>query len=165
MNLQFLKFLICALILPNIIFAQSANKGYVKKDKLKFRAYSEKLKNQEIFITECETRIKEMQLKNLGRTLPKISGECEWTNNGCPIILPRPIYPEFARINNIFGFVEVEIIVDETGKTVYSKAVKGNRFLFSTSRQAASHSRFFPKIVCGKAVLQKRIIRYRFIPQ
>jgi outer membrane biosynthesis protein TonB len=121
------------------------------------------LENQAAFIAECESGSKETPTKNSGRILPEISGECEWVGNGCPVSLVKPFFPETAKRFGISGAVEVETIIDERGKVVYAKSVRGNAIFYASAERAAYLSRFRPKIFCGKAVYQKRIIRYYFI--
>ncbi len=149
-----MKSLFINLILVTAVFAQTG--------KTKISDYFDKIEEQKSFIAECEAEIREAQIKEFGRVLPKISGECEWSNNGCPVSLPMPEYPKIALRHEISGVIKVEILVNENGKVVYSKAVEGKKIFHRNAENAAAHSRFYPKTACGKTVLQKRIIVYNF---
>ncbi len=146
------------------ISAQKVEKcACAKKDKSKVQEYFENLKEQDTFIAECEQQITQNQIAEFGKVLPKIAGEYEWSNNGCPINLVIPIFPELAKNLNIFGSVEVEIITGEKGLVIYAKAICGKPIFYFAAEKAACRSRFYPKIICGKPVFQRRIIRYDFI--
>ena len=105
------------------VFAQNGKINFKRESSSKLEELKEKLRAQNKFIEECEAENKEYQLKEFGRILPKIAGECEWSNNGCPISLPLPFYPQIARKYGIFGIVKVEIIIDETGKVIFLKSI------------------------------------------
>jgi hypothetical protein len=145
------------LILSFSVFSQS-------KDKITRTGFDKILAEQSKYISECERKTKEAQLKEFGKVLPKIAGECEWGSNGCPISIVKPIYPDVARKNNLFGMVEVEIIINEKGKVVFAKAIKGKKIFYRNAEKAAFLSTYTPKIFCGKAVWQRKFIAYNFRP-
>ena len=151
-----LLFAIVILFFSHSVFSQTENRKS-KKD------FDKILAEQSKFITDCETKTKESQIKEFGKVLPKIAGECEWSSNGCPIKLVKPIYPESARKRGLSGAIKIEIIIDETGKTVYAKAVKGKKVFYQNAERAALLSQYYPKTVCGKSVWQRKYIIYNFI--
>lgn len=126
--------------------------------------FYEKLYEQTHFIAECKNKNEREELERFGRILPKIAGQCEWGSNGCPVKLSKPVYPEAAQRNGFFGVVKVEIIIDETGKVVFAKAFYGNKTFYANAETAAWHSSFYPLILCKKAVWQRKIILYNFLP-
>ncbi len=94
----------------------------------------------------CEKSVREAQIKEFEKPLPKIAGHC-WS--GCPTRVVKPYYPELARRNRIKGVLTVAAIVDETGKVVYAKVLKGNAIFRKTALAAAYASTYQPKIICG----------------
>lgn len=138
------------------LFAQ--NKMIVRKEFEKILSLQSKI------IEDCEKEIEASQIKNFGKVLPKISGECEWTNIGCPISLVKPAYPVSAKKYGFKGNVKVLIFIDEEGKVVYAEAVKGKKIFYNNAEKAAMLSLYSPKIVCGKKVMQKKFIDYNFLP-
>lgn len=157
-----MKKIIFILFLTAHIFAQS-NQPTSSTKNLDYSSLIQKLQNHNKFLLDCERQTRDHQLKDFGRVLPKISGDCEWSNNGCPISLVKPHYLNLAKSLNIYGIVKVQIIIDEQGNVVYTRGLKGNNLLRFHSIQAAKVSRFSPKIACGKTIIQKRIISYNFI--
>lgn len=127
------------------------------------REYFVNLKEQNDFIIECEQQFIQNQINEFGKVSPKIAGECEWGNNGCPIELVTPTFPSLAKSLKFFGSVDVEIITDERGLVISAKAINGKPIFHFATEKAACRSRFYPVIICGKSVFQKRIIRYHFI--
>ena len=84
--------------------------------------------------------------------------------NGRAINLVRPEYPQSARMMNVYGFVNVQILIDETGSVVSAEAVSGHPLLRSASVKAALESRFYPITLSGEPVRVNGIIIYHFIP-
>lgn len=152
------------IIIFSISFSAQSSDLLAQSRKEKIQTFQQTIAEQNNFIAECEIKIRETQIKEFGRVLPRISGEYEWTNNGCPVNLHKPFFPETAKKLRIFGAGEVEIIIDETGKVVFAKAVKGKAIFYANSEKAAFLSRFRPLILCEKPVWQKRNIRYIFLP-
>lgn len=111
--------------------------------------------------TQCEQQTLDDQIKKFGKPLPKISGHC-WF--GCPISVPKPLYPETARRNRIKGEVIVNAIVDETGKVVYATAVKGPSVLRLSAVDAAYNSTYSRRLVCDRPIKFWWRIRYYFQP-
>lgn len=110
----------------------------------------------------CLKTSQEEQIAKFGKPLPRISGHCY---DGCPTRMPKPYYPDAARRNRIRGEVIVNAIVDETGKVIYAKAIKGNGLLRRSAIQAAYLSSYQLKRICGDRPIKFRWrIRYYFYP-
>ncbi len=150
-------FVISIFIFSYSVFPQTGN----EKSR---RDFDKILSEQSKFITDCKRKTTEAQIREFGKVLPKISGECEWGNNGCPIKLLKPVYPETPKRYRISSVVKVETIIDETGKVVFAKAFNGKKIFYRNAERAASLSLFYPKTVCGKTVYQRKIISYNFLP-
>jgi TonB family protein len=86
--------------------------------------------------------------------------------NGKALSLPTPTYPDFARRMRTGGLVEVEVVVDETGKVISARALSGPPSLRDVAVQAALHARFSPTKLSGQPVKISGRINYNFtIPQ
>lgn len=84
--------------------------------------------------------------------------------NGRAINLIRPEYPQSARTMNVYGLVNVQILIDETGTVISAIAVSGHPVLRAASVKAALESKFSPIILSGEPVRVNGIIIYHFIP-
>jgi TonB family protein len=82
--------------------------------------------------------------------------------NGTAISLPSPIYPETARRLRVSGVVEVEVVVDETGKVISAAAKSGPIALRDVAVQAALRARFSPTKLSGQPVKVSGLINYKF---
>lgn len=82
--------------------------------------------------------------------------------NGKALNLPAPIYPEMARRMNVYGKVEVEVIVDEDGKVSSARALSGPNALREVAIQAAKNARFSPTKLSGQPVKITGTIEYNF---
>ena len=86
--------------------------------------------------------------------------------NGKALSLPAPTYPETARRMHVSGLVEVEVIVDETGKVISAKALSGPNSLRDVAVQAAYRARFTPTKLSGQPLKISGRINYNFaLPQ
>ena len=83
--------------------------------------------------------------------------------NGKAIFLPQPPYPAIARSVRFGGTVVVEIQVDETGKVVSARVVKGPSILRQSAVRAAYLARFSPTLLSGKPVKVSGEVTYHFI--
>lgn len=150
----FVTFAIVAGVSFNIS-AQSQSKEELAK---LFAAVSEDEKAMAV----CLKMIREEQIAKFGKPLPRISGHCY---DGCPIRMPKPYYPEVALRYRIRGEVIVNVIVDETGKVVYAKAIKGSGIIRPSATEAAYKATYQPKRICGDRPIKfRRRIRYDFRP-
>jgi TonB family protein len=74
--------------------------------------------------------------------------------NGKAIDLPKAVYPEEARKTRAAGTVQVQVLVDETGKVISATAVFGPR-VCEMRRQSRAAAKFKPMIVDGVPVKVK----------
>ncbi|HKG14741.1 MAG TPA: TonB family protein, partial [Pyrinomonadaceae bacterium] len=82
--------------------------------------------------------------------------------NGKATNLPAPTYPEMAKRTRASGMVEVEVVIDITGKVISAKAVKGPSLLLQAAEQAAKQARFTPTLLSGQPVRVTGTITYNF---
>ena len=82
--------------------------------------------------------------------------------NGIATSLPRPAYPPAAIAMNIEGKVDVQIMIDETGRVVSAKAVNGHPFLRQVSEKAALGARFKPTTLSNVPMKVTGVIVYNF---
>jgi protein TonB len=82
--------------------------------------------------------------------------------NGKATNLPAPTYPEMAKRARASGLVEVEVVIDITGKVISAKAVKGHSLLLQAAEQAAKQARFTPTLLSGQPVRVTGSITYNF---
>lgn len=82
--------------------------------------------------------------------------------NGRATSLPAPVYPEMAKRARASGLVEVEVVIDITGKVISSKATKGHSLLMQAAEQAAKQARFTPTLLSGQPVRVTGTITYNF---
>jgi protein TonB len=86
--------------------------------------------------------------------------------NGKALSLPAPVYPDVARRMHTAGLVEVEVIVDETGKVISARALSGPGILRDVAVQAALRARFTSTKLSGQPVKISGSINYNFtLPQ
>ena len=82
---------------------------------------------------------------------------------GLAISLPKPNYPPIAKQAGASGPVNVQVLIDETGKVVSAKAVSGHPLLLAAAQQAAYGARFTPTRLGEQAVRVSGVITYNFI--
>lgn len=85
--------------------------------------------------------------------------------NGEAISLPKPPYPAIAKLLRIQGPVNVQVLINETGKVISAKAVSGNPSLVTAAQQAALQARFSPTMLGEQPVKVSGIITYNFVLQ
>ena len=85
--------------------------------------------------------------------------------NSQALALPRPTYPIMARQIRLQGAVNVQVLIDETGKVISAKAVSGHPLLIVAAQQAAMQARFSPTIVGEQPVKVSGVITYNFVMQ
>ena len=81
------------------------------------------------------------------------------------LILPKPPYPQIAKQAGAHGPVNVQVLIDETGKVISAKAVSGNPLLMHAAQQAALAARFTPTRLGDQAVKVSGVITYNFVLQ
>ncbi len=83
--------------------------------------------------------------------------------NSMALSLPEPVYPQLARTAGIQGQVNVEIMIDETGRVISARATNGNPLLRQEAERAAFRARFTPTRLSEQPVKAKGIITYNFV--
>jgi TonB family protein len=84
---------------------------------------------------------------------------------GLALILPKPPYPPIARQAGAHGPVNVQVLIDETGKVISAKAISGNPLLMHAAQQAALAARFTPTRLGDQVVKVSGVITYNFVLQ
>jgi len=84
---------------------------------------------------------------------------------GLALSLPKPAYPQIARQARANGPVNVQVLIDETGKVISAKAVGGHPLLQAAAQQAAYGARFSPTKLGDQAVKVSGVITYNFVLQ
>ncbi len=85
--------------------------------------------------------------------------------NGLAKYLPKPPYPPIAKQAGVQGMVNVQVLVDETGRVISAKAISGNPLLMHAAQQAALAARFSPTTLGEQAVKVSGVITYNFVLQ
>jgi protein TonB len=85
--------------------------------------------------------------------------------NGQALSLPKPAYPPIARQLKIQGMVNVQVLINETGKVVSAKAISGNPALMGPAQNAAFGARFSPTFLGDQPVKVSGVITYNFVLQ
>jgi protein TonB len=83
--------------------------------------------------------------------------------NGLALSLPKPSYPPIAKQARVQGAVNVQVLIDETGKVISAKAVSGSPLLMHAAQQAAFGARFSPTKLGDQAVKVSGVITYNFM--
>jgi protein TonB len=78
-------------------------------------------------------------------------------------VLPRPPYPQIAKIARVQGQVAVQVLINEKGDVVSAKAVSGPALLIPESQRAAFQAKFSPTTINGQAVKVSGVITYNFV--
>jgi TonB family protein len=84
---------------------------------------------------------------------------------GLALALPKPAYPQIAKQAQAHGPVNVQVLIDETGKVVSAKAVSGHPLLLAAAQQAAFQARFSPTKLGDQPVKVSGMITYNFVLQ
>ena len=79
------------------------------------------------------------------------------------ITKPAPPYPAIAKAAKVQGTVNVEILIDESGRVVSASAVDGHVMLKPAAVQAARQARFTPTLLGGHPVKVSGVITYNFV--
>lgn len=80
--------------------------------------------------------------------------------NGKAINLVKPTYPAAGRAS---GRVEVQIVIDETGKVIWARAISGHPDLRQAAEDAAWRSTFSPLKLSGQPVTVGGVLVYNFV--
>ncbi|HUR97376.1 MAG TPA: TonB family protein, partial [Pyrinomonadaceae bacterium] len=82
--------------------------------------------------------------------------------NGKATYLPNPAYPPPARMVGAFGVVNVQVVIDEEGKVISSKAVSGHPLLRPTAESAAWKAKFSTTYLSKVPVKVTGVIVFNF---
>jgi hypothetical protein len=82
---------------------------------------------------------------------------------GKAIELPKPVYTAIARNTGTHGAVNVQVLIDETGKVVSAHAISGSPLLIGEAVKAAYRARFSPTRLGDQPVKVSGIITYNFL--
>lgn len=82
--------------------------------------------------------------------------------NGRAISLPPPPYPAAARTIGVAGDVSVQVMIDESGKVVSSKAIDGHPMLKQAAERAAWNAKFSTTYLSKQPVKVTGVIVYKF---
>lgn len=82
--------------------------------------------------------------------------------NGKATYLPKPPYPPTAIAVRAEGEVTVQVTIDEEGKVIAAKALRGHPLLKGVSEQAAWSARFSPTLLSKVPVKVTGVIVYKF---
>lgn len=85
--------------------------------------------------------------------------------NGRAISLPRPAYPEEARVARVSGTVVVQVVINEVGNVIRACAIDGPPLLARASETAAMRAKFTSTSVHGQPVKVGGVITYKFVHQ
>lgn len=94
------------------------------------------------------------------KPVPKIISKGVIT--GLAIALPKPAYPEIAKRAGAHGAVNVQVLIDETGRVISAKAISGSPLLLVAAQQAALAARFSPTKLSEQPVKVSGVITYNF---
>src|ERR1043166_4440633 len=83
--------------------------------------------------------------------------------NGQAIEMPKAVYPEEARKTQAAGTVQIQVLVDETGKVISATAIFGPEVLRDAAVKAALRAKFKPTIVAGVPGKVSGILTYDFV--
>ncbi len=76
----------------------------------------------------------------------------------------KPDYPARAKAAGAAGQVVVRIVIDETGKVVWVRAVSGHPLLREPAEEAAWQTKFHVTKLSGRPVTVSGVLRYDFVP-
>ena len=82
---------------------------------------------------------------------------------GLAIYLPKPAYTEIAKRARAQGSVNVQVLIDESGRVISAKAVSGSPLLTPEAQKAAMQARFSPTMLGNQPVKVSGIITYNFV--
>ena len=85
--------------------------------------------------------------------------------NGKATYLPKPAYPPIAKATHASGTVNVQVVIDESGKVISANAVSGHPLLQASAIAAARQAKFSPTVLSGQPVKVTGIIVYHFVEQ
>lgn len=82
--------------------------------------------------------------------------------NGTATSLPKPTYSAAAKAVSAQGQVNVQVMIDESGKVISANAVSGHILLRPAAEDAARRARFTPTLLSDIPVKVTGVITYNF---
>jgi TonB family protein len=79
------------------------------------------------------------------------------------IDLPKPDFPQAAKIAKASGKVEVRVKISEKGDVTFAEIVSGNPLLLESAITAAKKAKYSPQLCDNKPLITDGIITYNFI--
>lgn len=80
--------------------------------------------------------------------------------NGKAVSMPVPNYPPEAR--KVHGEVRVKVVIDESGRVMWARAIEGPEPLRAAAEDAARRTTFQPTVVSGKPERVMGFLIYKF---
>lgn len=81
---------------------------------------------------------------------------------GSATSLPKPLYPPAAKAVGAQGKVDVQVVIDESGRVISATAVNGNPLLRQAAEDAARKAKFDATTLSGVPVKVTGVIAYSF---
>lgn len=97
------------------------------------------------------------------RPIPKVVRKS--VINGDALVLPKPAYPPIAKQMGVHGTVNVQVLIDESGKVISATPVSGHPLLVHVAKSAAYQARFSPTLLGDQPVKVSGVITYNFVLQ
>ena len=97
------------------------------------------------------------------RKVPKVISKGPIT--GDAISLPKPAYPPIAQASRTQGAVNIQVLIDESGKVISAKVISGSPLLAQAALRAAYQARFSPTTLGDQPVKVSGVITYNFTLQ
>ena len=85
--------------------------------------------------------------------------------NSEALSLPKPVYPALAIQIRQQGTVNVQVLIDETGRVISAQPVAGPPLLLAEAKKAALRARFSPTTIGEQPVKVSGVITYNFVLQ
>jgi protein TonB len=79
--------------------------------------------------------------------------------------LPKPPYPEMAKLMRLQGKVTIQVLIDESGKVISVRVLDGHPMFKQVSERAAYQARFSPTRLGDQPVKVSGVISYNFVLQ
>lgn len=83
--------------------------------------------------------------------------------NSKAIDIPKPEYPEAAKVAKISGAVQVAVVVGEKGDVIWARVKTGDPILQTAVKKVVCMARFKPILLSGKPIAVNGIITYKFV--
>ena len=85
--------------------------------------------------------------------------------NSEALSLPKPVYPALAIQIRQQGTVNVQVLIDETGRVISAQPLAGPPLLLAEAKKAALRARFSPTTIGDQPVKVSGVITYNFVLQ